>query len=103
MVNQNAKGQFVKGNKASPGRPKKAHEKAYLDATIAAVTVADWQKIIGTAVTDAIKGDARARNFLAKYLLGKPEDTLNIVDERDRVIRLVYSKDVKDNSGHSAE
>ena len=66
------------GQSGNPkGRPKRAFERAYLDATIGSVSLADWSDIIGKAVEQARDGDDRARNFLAKYLM--PEQALKLV------------------------
>ena len=78
MANRNPKNQWPKGVSGNPkGRPKRAFERAYLDATIGSVSLADWSDIIGKAVEQARDGDDRARNFLAKYLM--PEQALKLV------------------------
>lgn len=63
-------GQFAPGNPGGPGRPKRAAEADYLTALTTSVTLEDWHQIVTRAVTDAKQGDARARDWLARYLIG---------------------------------
>ncbi|MDD4465770.1 MAG: hypothetical protein PHY25_03735 [Dehalococcoidales bacterium] len=73
MRQRDEKGRFIKGNNANPnGRPPKAREQEFLNVTIAAVSCGDWIEIIQKAVSQAKKGDASARKFLADYLIGPP-------------------------------
>lgn len=70
MASRNPKGQWSKGTSGNPkGRPARVVERAYLDATIASVSLDDWSAIVGRAVEQARDGDDKARAFLAKYLL----------------------------------
>lgn len=62
------KGQFKPGHKGGPGRPKKQF--TYQEILQQNCTKEDWTKIVQKAVRQALKGDAFARNFLAKYLIG---------------------------------
>ena len=65
------KGRFVKGVSGNPrGRGKKEVEESYLQAFRDAVSPLDWNAILVRAVTDAKKGDAVARKFVADYLIG---------------------------------
>ena len=73
MAERNEKGQFVKGGVGNPkGRPKKAREDRYYEIAMSAVPFAQWKRIFNRAATQAEKGDAQARKFLADYLLGSP-------------------------------
>lgn len=66
-------GRFAPGNAGGPGRPRRATERAYL-ATISEACPPDtWREIVAKAVDDARAGDAKARDWLAAYLVGKPE------------------------------
>lgn len=66
-------GRFAPGNGGGPGRPRRATERAYL-ATISAACPPDaWREIVSRAVADAKAGDAKARDWLAAYLVGRPE------------------------------
>jgi hypothetical protein len=42
----------------------------YMAITAVGCTPDDWSEIIAAAVSSAKKGDAQARQFLARYLLG---------------------------------
>lgn len=65
-----ANGRFSQGNAGGPGRPPRQTEASYLRATSAACSIEDWRAIIERAVQDAKAGNAKAREFLSKYLLG---------------------------------
>jgi hypothetical protein len=41
-----------------------------LAALADAVTIDDWRQVVGQAKADALAGDSKAREWLAKYLLG---------------------------------
>lgn len=45
-------------------------EVEYLHALIGRVPLVEWHRVIGRALADAKKGDAKARDWLSKYLLG---------------------------------
>ena len=57
-------------NPGGPGRPKRATEEAYLQATTSACSPQDWQEICDKAKEQAKEGNDRAREFLRKALLG---------------------------------
>lgn len=63
-------GKFAPGHAGGPGRPKRAVEQDYLLALTDGVSLAAWAKIVARAVADATKGDAKAREWLARYLIG---------------------------------
>lgn len=66
-------GQFAPGNAGGPGRPKRATEIDYLAALSDACPPDVWTRIVRRAVADAEEGDARARDWLAGYLIDRPE------------------------------
>ncbi len=66
-------GRFVKGSSGGPGRPKRATEQEYLATLGEAVSLADWREVVVRAMSDAKTGDAKAREWLAKYLIGEPK------------------------------
>ena len=68
-------GRFAQGNSGGPGRPRRATESAYLQATVSACSVDDWQGIVAAAVQEAKEGDRYAREWLARYLIGEPDTT----------------------------
>lgn len=65
-------GKFAAGNPGGPGRPPRATERDYLVALSEACSTDDWQEIVTRAVDDAKDGDAKARAWLAGYLVGEP-------------------------------
>jgi len=50
----------------------------YYEITVSTCTFADWARIVQKAVQQALRGDAVARKFLADYLVGTPEQNINI-------------------------
>jgi len=70
----NARGQngrFAKGNAGGPGRPRRTVEDEYLAAITDVVSLDDWQAIVARAAAEAKQGDARARDWLSRYLVGE--------------------------------
>ena len=88
--NRNSKGQFVKGNKGGPGRPKRTKEEKYLTSMVRCVKLKDWRDIVQRAIADAKDGDAKAREWLSNYLLGKPSQELKVKGETDLRILLEW-------------
>lgn len=69
-MTRDGKGRFLKGTAPGPGRNKKEVEDTYLQAFRDSVLPRDWAAIISKAVSDAKRGDAVARKFIADYLIG---------------------------------
>jgi hypothetical protein len=67
-------GRFTVGCPGGPGRPARSAERDYLLALSKACPLEKWQAICRRAVRDAEKGDSKARDWLARYLLGSPAD-----------------------------
>lgn len=63
-------GRFAPGNPGGPGRPRRAVEGDYLRALTDRLTPDAWGAIVDTAIDDARAGDAKAREWLARYVLG---------------------------------
>lgn len=102
--NRDTKGRFGRGNKASPGRPKREKELEYLKITQSVVTPDEWREVVLGVLAKAKDGSMWHVRWLSDYLLGKPEDTVNVnSDQPINVIQLVYDENLNDNSGHSAE
>ena len=76
---RNTNGTFAKGNAGGPGRPRRAVEVEYLAKLGETVSLADWQKVVAKAKKDAIAGDARARDWLSRFLLGT-QPTQSLLD-----------------------
>jgi len=72
MDGRDGRGRFAPGNVGGPGRPRRDTERAYLSALAEACPPERWRAIVQRAVTDAEGGDAKAREWLGTYLLGKP-------------------------------
>ena len=69
-VGHDERGRFAVGNSGGPGRPRRAIEREYLRAVSDAVPLEAWTAIVERAVSDAKDGDDKARNWLAKYVIG---------------------------------
>lgn len=86
MAERDSRGRFVKGNSAgakshSGGRPPKDREQRYYEITVSTCTFSDWERIIQKAVLQALRGDHTARKWLADYLVGTPEQNVNLSGE----------------------
>ena len=84
-----ANGQFAKGHGGGPGRPKKKREERYLEITMSACTFKDWRAIVQKAVTDAKRGDATARKWLSDYLIGSPQQKLDVTSGGEPIIEFI--------------
>ena len=69
-----AAGQFAAGNPGGPGRPRRVTERDYLAALAEECPPETWRRICRRAVADAEAGDARARDWIARYLIGNPAE-----------------------------
>lgn len=78
MTDRGPDGKFVKGHSGGPGRPPKQREEKYYDITMTACTFDDWKAIVKKAVDQAKRGDAVARKWLSDYLVGTPEQNVNL-------------------------
>jgi hypothetical protein len=79
MTDRDANGRFVKGSTGNPtGRAPKAREERYYEITMSTVSFDDWKVIVEKARDQAKKGDPVARKWLADYLVGVPDQNLNI-------------------------
>lgn len=89
---------FQPGQSGNPaGRPKRSVEEKYLKKISSSVTMAEWHDIIKRAVVDAKRGDAKARQWLSDYLVGKPVQGIDL--EHDGVIKFIvdYADGISDN------
>lgn len=78
---RSANGRFSNGNTFGKGRPSRSLEQEYLQTLSNACTLERWKSIIERAITDAEQGDAKARMFLASYLIGRPVQRLQVNEE----------------------
>ncbi|HPB85735.1 MAG TPA: DUF5681 domain-containing protein [Paludibacteraceae bacterium] len=66
-------GRFVSGNSGNPsGRSARKTEHDYLELAKQKCGKSQWLAIVEKAVEQAMQGDARARQWLSDYLIGKP-------------------------------
>lgn len=95
MVERDAKGRFVKGASGNPqGRLSKQIEQSYLQVSESVCTFDVWREIVAKAVEQAKRGDARARQWLSDYLIGKPISMVMAVQEKqDTLITVKYMRD----------
>ncbi len=77
---RDARGRFTVGNPGGPGRPPRAVERHYLEISLASVTPEDWSTIMLVAVQEAKRGDATARAWLARLLVGEARLTERLRD-----------------------
>lgn len=100
---RNKKGQWVKGQSGNPnGRPKRAVEETFYKTTKDSVSLEDWKAVILKAVEMAKKGNKDARKFLAEYLMGAPQQYLDI--SQDLSIELTWGDEEEDaNQNQSQE
>lgn len=78
VAERNQKGQFVKGNKASPGRPPRPTESAYIDKMYAVGDLETWGKATKKMLDLAVNGDVQAWRSVAPYYAGLPVQKLQI-------------------------
>jgi hypothetical protein len=68
---RDGQGRFAVGNPGGPGRPRRAVERDYLTVLSDAVSPEDWRSVVQAAVESAKQGDAKARDWLTRYLIGE--------------------------------
>ena len=100
MSDRNTNGTFAPGNPGGPGRPRRGVERRCLAAFAEAVSPSDWRAIIQRAVADAKAGDAKARDWLSKYLVG--DEPLALVELTEELQRLKSELGVGNEGGDVA-
>ena len=95
IIARDSKGRFVKGASGNPqGRLPKQTETSYLQVSESVCTFDVWREITMKAVEQAKRGDARARQWLSDYLIGKPISMVMAVQEKqDTLITVKYMRD----------
>jgi hypothetical protein len=95
IIARDSKGRFVKGVSGNPqGRLPKETETSYMQVSESVCTFDVWREITMKAVEQAKRGDARARQWLSDYLIGKPISMVMAVQEKqDTVITVQYVRD----------
>jgi len=84
IVKRNDRGQFMKGTSGNKGG-RSSMKSGYIALLKAAVTPAKWKKIINACVQQAIEGDRYARSFLADYVIGRPQQYVELSAVGDSV------------------
>lgn len=89
-------GRWLKGQSPNPqGRLPRQTETKYLEATMETVSVEDWADVIKLALDDALNEDltahvrARAREWLAKYLIGEPSQLHQMLYKEERTFEII--------------
>lgn len=77
-MDRRSNGTFLPGHPGGPGRPRREVERRYLAVLSEEVTPEKWQQIVRVAAADALAGDARAREWLGLYLVGKPIERVEL-------------------------
>jgi len=78
MPERDENGKFAPGNKGGPGRPTKSKEEKFYQATLSRVSLRDWREIIDKAKEQAKRGNPTARKWLSDYLMGPPQQRLDV-------------------------
>jgi hypothetical protein len=86
---RDSNGRFSVGNVGGPGRKTREIEREYLATMETIVSGEAWQAIVQRATQDAIGGDAKARSFIASYLLGQPVTRTEEPEQGDRVAEAI--------------
>ena len=88
-------GQFKPGQSGNPnGRPPKPKEEKFFKTTLSAVSLSDWREIVKKAVEQAKRGNPSARKWLSDYLLGPPQQKVDVTSGGDPLRILVeYAND----------
>lgn len=80
---------FKKGQSGNPkGRKPKQREVEYSSAIQSACTVAEWTEICRVAKQQALRGDEKARKFLADNLVGLPVQKNEITGADGGTVRI---------------
>lgn len=103
MVARDSKGRFIKGASGNPqGRLPKETEKTYLEVSQNTCTFDVWREITMKAVEQAKRGDARARQWLSDYLIGKPLQMVMAV-QNNQPTELVVRYEIQKKLGMIAD
>lgn len=93
MAERDEKGRFVKGVSGNPGgRP--IDQSKYLKRIDTAMTLKRWRAIILKAIEQAERGDAKARQWLSDYILGKPVQQIDQITEHIGMLEIVFGEPI---------
>ena len=65
-------GRFTLGHPGGPDRPRRSVEREYLRVVLTVCSLERWAQIVERAACDAAAGDAKAREWIARYVIGSP-------------------------------
>lgn len=86
MAVRDDKGRFIKGVSGNPGgKPVDRHK--YIKKIDTTMKLSDWQQIINKAIDQAKRGDERARRWLSEYLLGKPQQHVDVTSNAETIMQ----------------
>lgn len=85
VAGRNEKGQFTKGNPGGPGRPRREVEARNLQLFWATVSDEDWQAVVAAMIKQAKRGNVAAAQWLGNYHMGKPQDSVDITSNGDKL------------------
>jgi len=97
VIPRDAKGRWLKGKPPGPGRAPMKKEERYYRLTIESVTDEDWVEIVLTAVNQAKRGQWRAREWLANYIIGRPVQVID-ANVNNKTIEVIYVDDWRNDS-----
>lgn len=87
---------WEKGKSGNPtGRLPRAKEDKYLQTLGREMKITDWRDIVRRAVTDAKRGDSKARQWLSDYGIGKPSQRIDIGNDNKLEIVITHADDVE--------
>lgn len=82
-------GRFASGNPGGPGRPPRPIETQYLATIGDRVSLKAWGEVVDRALADAKAGNAAAREWLTRHLIGpEPPSLLDVAANEMREISL---------------
>ena len=81
MKGRNENGTFRPGCPPGPGRPSMATDREYLYALRKGCSPADLEQVVRRLVELAKGGDVRAARILLDRCLGRPPETVHVVDD----------------------
>lgn len=79
MAKRDSKGRWIKGCKSPnpKGRTPRQVEREYLDVTMDSVSTDEWRRVVRKALEDAMAGDAKARDWLSRWLMPREGQTVD--------------------------
>ena len=93
LVKRDERGRFISSGNPN-GRASRKVETEYLELAKRKCGKSEWLAIVETAIEQAKEGDAKARQWLSDYLIGKPISRVMAVQERqDTLITVKYMRD----------